>query len=106
MPFPRSVSPSQEIVSRPRIVKRDDIKRVQIRRGKPQPAGTAVPYSPEDYWNGYHLSFISQRNSHGMMDDSKYPTEVTGQMLRKKAVPMERNLTPSRQGSDLILRVD
>ncbi|KAL3456366.1 hypothetical protein BJX64DRAFT_46222 [Aspergillus heterothallicus] len=40
----------QEIVSRPRIVRQDDIKRVQIRRGKPSSKEVTVPYCPDDYW--------------------------------------------------------
>ncbi|KAL4897208.1 hypothetical protein BDV59DRAFT_86282 [Aspergillus ambiguus] len=52
MPLSGTVSPSREIVSRPRIVRQDDIKRVHIRRGKSQPKASTLPYSPEDYWVG------------------------------------------------------
>ncbi|KAE8386597.1 hypothetical protein BDV23DRAFT_196302 [Aspergillus alliaceus] len=79
MPFSRAVSPAQEIVSRPRIVRRDDIKRVQIRRGKPQPKEVS-----------------SDRSS----------MEIPGRTAKKKRFSSERNLTPSRRGSDLILHVD
>ncbi|KKK15746.1 hypothetical protein AOCH_002808 [Aspergillus ochraceoroseus] len=45
-------NPTKEIISRPRIVRRDDIKRVQIRRGKPSAKGFGVPFCPDNYWEG------------------------------------------------------
>lgn len=97
IPPSRAVSPVQEIVSRPRIVRRDDIKRVEIHRGKPQPPTLTVPYAPDDYW----LDPAARTSS-----DRRRSTDTPFCMPKKKPVPVERNLTPSRLGSDLILRVD
>ncbi|PLB53148.1 hypothetical protein P170DRAFT_349521 [Aspergillus steynii IBT 23096] len=101
-----AAGPASEVVSRPRVVRQDDIKRVQIRRGKPQPAGQAAPYGPEDYWDGYDRDLFPDLNPHALVSDSRYPVEMMGRMPKKRAVPTERNLTPSRHGTDLILRVD
>ncbi|EHA23141.1 hypothetical protein ASPNIDRAFT_174757 [Aspergillus niger ATCC 1015] len=106
MPFLRAVSPRQEIVSRPRIVRGDDIKRVQIRR-KPHAGGLTVPYSPEDYWLGHDPGPVLETQARRQSTDSMRSIEsVRGHMPKKKPVPYERNVTPSRSGSDLILRVD
>lgn len=105
VPFSRTVSPAREIVSRPRIVRRDDIKRVQIRRGKPQPKQLTVPYSPDDYWSGYSRGSPSGPRPYRLSGD-RSSTEIQGRMAKKKRSSSERNLTPSRRGSDLILRVD
>ncbi|GLA36278.1 hypothetical protein AnigIFM63309_002196 [Aspergillus niger] len=106
MPFTRAVSPRQEIVSRPRIVRGDDIKRVQIRR-KPHAGGLTVPYSPEDYWLGHDPGPVLETRARRQSTDSMRSIEsVRGHMPKKKPVPYERNVTPSRSGSDLILRVD
>ncbi|GKZ26159.1 hypothetical protein AbraIFM66951_009584 [Aspergillus brasiliensis] len=106
MPFPRAVSPRQEIVSRPRIVRRDDIKRVQIRR-KPHAGGLNAPYSPEDYWLGHDPEPRLETQARRQSTDSMRSIEsVRGHMPKRKPVPYERNVTPSRSGSDLILRVD
>ncbi|GKZ78853.1 hypothetical protein AnigIFM56816_002682 [Aspergillus niger] len=106
MPFSRAVSPRQEIVSRPRIVRGDDIKRVQIRR-KPHAGGLTVPYSPEDYWLGHDSGPVLETQARRQSTDSMRSIEsVRGHMPKKKPVPYERNVTPSRSGSDLILRVD
>ncbi|KAL2854916.1 hypothetical protein BJY01DRAFT_18068 [Aspergillus pseudoustus] len=126
----------QEIVSRPRIVRQDDIKRVQIRRGKPSPKEVTVPYCPDDYWLGPENNepqtqqkplpqpppfggppsgprkgpwgYITPRQSGDY--SNKYIPGPGGMgnlgMPRKKPVPMERNLTPKRRGEDLILQVD
>ncbi|EAW09805.1 uncharacterized protein ACLA_040210 [Aspergillus clavatus NRRL 1] len=110
MPFSAAVPP-QEIVSRPRIVRRDDIKRVQIRKGKPQPQGLSTPYSPEDCW--FTPSYDSgQRYSNGSKSrrlpvDNSYPVEnMTSRVPARKPVSWGRKVTPSKRGSDLILRVD
>ena len=105
MPLSRTISPAREIVSRPRIVRRDDIKRVQIRRGKPQPKELTVPYSPDDYWSGYNRSSLSGPRSYRLSGD-RSSTEIQGRMTKKRRSSSERNLTPSRRGSDLILQVD
>ncbi|GLA57433.1 hypothetical protein AtubIFM54640_003567 [Aspergillus tubingensis] len=106
MPFSRAVSPRQEIVSRPRIVRRDDIKRVQIRR-KPHAGGLSAPYSPEDYWLGHDPGPVLETQTRRQSTDSlRSIASVRGHMPKRKPVPYERNVTPSRSGSDLILRVD
>ncbi|KAF7593629.1 hypothetical protein BBP40_011147 [Aspergillus hancockii] len=105
IPFSRAVSPAQEIVSRPRIVRRDDIKRVQIRRGKPQPKALTIPYSPEDCWNGQNARSPSDTKPHRLSGD-RSSTQMPGRMAKKKRWSSERNLAPSRRGSDLILRVE
>ncbi|PWY90185.1 hypothetical protein BO70DRAFT_426561 [Aspergillus heteromorphus CBS 117.55] len=107
MPFSGAINPGQEIVSRPRIVGRDDIKRVQIRRGKPQPEGLSAPYSPDDYWPGQDSGYRSEPRACMQSADSTRSIEsMRGHMPKRKPTPSERNLTPSRSGSDLILRVD
>ncbi|KAL4980686.1 hypothetical protein BDW66DRAFT_124546 [Aspergillus desertorum] len=106
--------PPQEVASRPRIVRRDDIKRVQIRRGKPLPSPkdneVTTHYCPDDFWyepksepssaSAYNLpvprSFADRKNT---------PKGQLG-MPKKKPLPLERNLTPSRRGEDLILQVE
>ncbi|KAL3482374.1 hypothetical protein BJX99DRAFT_216912 [Aspergillus californicus] len=97
----------QEIVSRPRIVRQDDIKRVQIRRGKPSPKEAAIPYCPDDYWLDQNNEPPSTYNAPRQSSEYKY---ISGgninRMPKKKPAPQERNLTPSRRGADLILQVD
>ncbi|PYH95118.1 hypothetical protein BO71DRAFT_213368 [Aspergillus ellipticus CBS 707.79] len=105
-PISGAVNPSQEIVSRPRIVRRDDIKRVQIRR-KPMAEGLGAPYSPDDYWPSQDSGYNSESGARRQSTDSMRSVEsVRGHMPKRKPSPSERNLTPSRRGSDLILRVD
>ncbi|KAL4908034.1 hypothetical protein BDW74DRAFT_115140 [Aspergillus multicolor] len=107
--------PPQEVVSRPRIVRQDDIKRVQIHRGKPLPppkdSEVTVPYGPDDFWyepgaepsssSAYRLPVPKNVAEHRY--SSKW---MLGGMPKKKPSPLERNLTPSRRGADLILQVD
>ena len=88
--------PVNEIVSRPRIVRQDDIKRVQIRKGKPQPKELQVPYSPEDYW---------LEHSRSQTPTGRYEM-YSGRNPTQRLPALEHNLTPSRRGADLILRVD
>ncbi|KAL6240063.1 hypothetical protein BDW75DRAFT_1981 [Aspergillus navahoensis] len=106
--------PPQEVISRPRIVRRDDIKRVQIRRGKPLPSPrdneVTVPYCPDDFWyepknepssaSAYTLS-APRRTA-----DYKYASKGQLGMPKKKPSHLERNLKPSRRGEDLILQVE
>ncbi|KAL4748586.1 hypothetical protein BDW72DRAFT_180057 [Aspergillus terricola var. indicus] len=107
--------PPQEIVSRPRIVRQDDIKRVQIRRGKPLPSPedseVTVPYSPDDFWfapkdepSSASAYIIPPPRS--STDYKKYTSKGQLGMPKKKPLPPERNLTPSRRGEDLILQVE
>ncbi|KAE8355170.1 hypothetical protein BDV28DRAFT_129436 [Aspergillus coremiiformis] len=105
MPFSRAISPVQEIVSRPKIVRRDDIKRVEIRRGKPQPKELNVPYSLNDYGHGYSHGFSSETKPYRLSGDWS-STKIQNHMAKEKRLSSERNLNPSRRGSDLILRVD
>lgn len=91
-----AVHPVNEIVSRPRIVRQDDIKRVQIRRGKPQPKELQVPYSPEDYW-------LEHSRGQRRMYSGANPAVLNA---AQRGSPPEHSLTPSRRGGDLILRVD
>ncbi|RHZ47038.1 uncharacterized protein CDV56_100338 [Aspergillus thermomutatus] len=110
MPFSGTAPPVQEIVSRPRIVRGDDIKRVQIRKGKPQPQGLRVPYSPEDCWLESTRDSRTQYSDHKskrLPVDPSFPVEsMAPGTPRRKPVSWGRNLTPARRGSDLILRVD
>ena len=120
--IPVTPDPAREIVSRPRIVRQHDIKRVEIRRGKPpqhqqqQSKESIMPYSPEDYWpessrcsatlDGSCTSATPATSSR-LSGGFGYPVEKT--ITRKPAnreSPLEHNLTPSRRGGDLILRVD
>ncbi|KAF7157822.1 hypothetical protein CNMCM5623_002256 [Aspergillus felis] len=109
IPFSGTAPLVQEIVSRPRIVRGDDIKRVQIRKGKPQPQGVRIPYSPEDGWLETRDSQTqySDHKSKKLPVDPSFPVEnMTPATPRRKPVSWGRNLTPARRGSDLILRVD
>lgn len=121
--LPVTPDPAREIVSRPRIVRQHDIKRVEIRRGKPHQQQQQqskepmnMPYSPEDYWpdssrcsaslDGSCTSATPATSSR-LSGGFGYPVEKT--ITRKPAnreSPLEHNLTPSRRGGDLILRVD
>ncbi|KAL4931210.1 uncharacterized protein BDV17DRAFT_23327 [Aspergillus undulatus] len=108
----------QEVVSRPRIVRQDDVKRVQIRRpgtGKPLPSPkeVTVPYCPDDYWHeqnneasnsGYNVPTVPTPAARNPEFNSGLKG-VLG-MPKKKPSPAERNLTPSRRGADLILQVE
>jgi hypothetical protein len=109
IPFSGTAPPVQEIVSRPRIVRGDDIKRVQIRKGKPQSQGLRIPYSPEDGWleiRGSQTQY-SDHKSKKLPVDPSFPVESMAPATpRRKPVSWGRNLTPARRGSDLILRVD
>ncbi|KAL4962383.1 uncharacterized protein BDV14DRAFT_107497 [Aspergillus stella-maris] len=107
----------QEVVSRPRIVRQDDIKRVQIRRPGtnkplPSPKEVNIPYCPDDYWveqnneatsAGYNVPTATPPRSYGGHNND--PKGVLG-MPKKKPAPTERQLTPSRRGADLILQVE
>lgn len=147
-----------EILSRPRIVHQQDVKRVQIKRCKPPrqrrfeqhqqqrqqlPAfqssrdlNAVPPYSPDDFWydpaGGHYRSSLSmQSTASGTASGSgsgsgSYPP-LTGTTVASAPTPPSMNrlsgssaveksitrkpirqhqLTPARQGGDLILRVD
>ncbi|KAJ5390245.1 uncharacterized protein N7496_001313 [Penicillium cataractarum] len=111
------LTPTTEIVSRPRIVRRDDIKRVQIRSSPRPPSEVVVPYCPEDFWIERGRSRApSSTASTGLPYPSeafpgavlyprspqRRPQDVNEQRLSATG----RSLTPSRRGQDLILRVD
>lgn len=122
-PNPRTpnLDPAREIVSRPRIVRQHDIKRVEIRRGKSRELNTPVmssPYSPDDYWNETSRNSMSQvTTASGSASTMTTPTSLSASAMppvektiarkpAKRQSPLEHNLTPSRKGTDLILRVD
>lgn len=113
------LAPPAEIISRPRIVKADDIKRVEIRSSpRPRPPSEVVSaYCPEDLWLERGKSQAPQPQP--ASSKLPYPSETSPGTLpypsspkkqpqdQKKSVsPTTRNLTPSRMGDDLILRVD
>ncbi|KAJ5550957.1 hypothetical protein N7461_005655 [Penicillium sp. DV-2018c] len=110
--------PGSEIVSRPRIVHGNDIKRVQIGGSPRQPSEVVAPYCPDDLWleHGRALAPPRSREPSGELP---YPSDLSSGVVHypdspKKQVatvsnrvsPTSRNLTPSRRGEDLILRVD
>jgi hypothetical protein len=120
-PTPASSStlpPGSEIVSRPRIVRGNDIRRVQIRSSPRPPSEVVAPYCPDDLWleRGRALAPPRSREPSGELP---YPSDLFPGVVhypdspKKQAVtvssrvsPTSRNLTPSRRGEDLILRVD
>lgn len=117
-PGTATLAPPAEIVSRPRIVRGDDIKRVHIRsspRPRPPSEGSA-PWGPDDLWlersrahapppqASSELPYPSERCPGVILYPSspkKRPTDVP-----QRVSPTGRNLTPSKRGADLILRVD
>lgn len=111
------LAPPAEIISRPRIVKANDIKRVEIRSSpRPRPPSEVISaYCPEDLWLERSRTQAPQPAS----SELPYPSETCpGAVLypsspekqphdrNKRVSPTSRNLTPSRRGDDLILRVD
>lgn len=123
LPTPTPISgpldPTAEVVSRPRIVRGDDIKRVQI-RSSPRPRPPSEIYCPEDFWlergrvlaphpqpqqtNSPDLPYPSEKCPGSVLYPSspkKRPEDVT-----RRASPTSRNLTPSKRGEDLFLSVD
>lgn len=107
-PLPKPPAPPQEIVSRPRIVRQDDIKRVEIRRGKPSPREVNASYCPDDYWQGQNEEPAGGYNVARNFDEEDSTPAVKNVlgMPRKKPSAWERNLTLSRRGADFILQVD
>lgn len=113
------LSPATEIISRPRIVRRDDIKRVQIRSSPRPPSEVVAPYCPEDFWLERGRSRTPAPTALGP-GGLPYPSEAfPGAVLyprspqrRPQDVDAQRlsvtgrSLTPSKRGQDLILRVD
>jgi hypothetical protein len=109
------LSAATEIVSQPRIVRREDIKRVQIRSSPRPPSEVVVPYCPDDFWLERGRSQAPVPTAPGGLP---YPSEAfPGAVLyprspQRKPQDMQRlsatgrSLTPSRRGQDLILRVD
>ncbi|KAJ5834935.1 hypothetical protein N7447_000961 [Penicillium robsamsonii] len=106
-----------EIVSRPRIVRGNDIKRVQIRNSPRPPSEVIAPYCPEDLWLERGRAFVPPRSREPSGElpypSDMYPGAVHYPVSPKKVgavsnriSPTSRNLTPSRRGDDLILRVD
>ncbi|KAK5800574.1 hypothetical protein VI817_002786 [Penicillium citrinum] len=117
LPSAAALAPAAEIVSRPRIVRGDDIKRVHIRsspRPRPPSEGSA-PWGPDDFWlqrgrgntpppqASSELPYPSERCP-GIILYPSSPKKAAGGSQR--ASPTGRDLTPSKRGGDLILRVD
>lgn len=115
-PSSSTLGPAAEIVSRPRIVRADDIKRVQIGSSPRPPSEAVAPYCPEDFWleRGRVRAPPPAAST-----DLPYPSEACpGAVLYpsspkkrpqdapNRVSPTSRNLTPSKRGQDLILRVD
>ncbi|KAJ5436403.1 hypothetical protein N7445_007288 [Penicillium cf. griseofulvum] len=116
-PSATTLPSGSEIVSRPRIVRGNDIKRVQIRNSPRPPSEVIAPYCPDDLWleRGRALVPPKSREPSGELPypSDMYPGAVHYPDSPKKKVvmsnrvsPTSRNLTPSRRGDDLILRVD
>lgn len=110
--IPDTINPANEIVSRPRIVRQDDIKRVQIRKGRPQPRELKMPYSPDDYWlehgrEHWTPGMVGSRPWNRSSGDGMYGWGHSRAFKHPgRHPPGEHHLTPSRRGADLILRVD
>ncbi|KAJ5132431.1 hypothetical protein N7448_006589 [Penicillium atrosanguineum] len=113
--FSNTLGPPAEIVSRPRIVRGDDIKRVQIRSSPRPPSDAGAPWGPDDLW----LERGRGRDMPVSPSEVPYPSEINPgavgypsspkkrpEDMPKRGSPTSRNLTPSRRGQDLILRVD
>ncbi|KAJ5953140.1 hypothetical protein N7454_000036 [Penicillium verhagenii] len=113
-PSPSTLAPAPDIVSRPRIVRAEDITRVPL--GERPPSEVVVPYCPEDFWLERGRTNPPSRT---VSTELPYPSEMfPGVVLYpdspKKRLedapvrvsPTSRNLTPSRRGNDLILSVD
>ncbi|KAJ5386685.1 hypothetical protein N7509_009226 [Penicillium cosmopolitanum] len=117
-PGTATLAPPAEIVSRPRIVRGDDIKRVHVRsspRPRPPSEGSA-PWGPEDLWlqrgrtnasppqASPELPYPSERCPGVVLYPSSPKKQPPG--MPQGPSPTGRNLTPSKRGTDLILRVD
>ncbi|KAJ5130413.1 uncharacterized protein N7515_006452 [Penicillium bovifimosum] len=113
-----TLPPGSEIVSRPRIVHGNDIKRVQIRGSPRQPSEVVVPYCPDDLWLERNRALAPPR-SREPSGELPYPSDLCpgavhypdspkkqAATVSNRVSPTSRNLTPSRRGEDLILRVD
>ena len=120
-PHVRSLStntlwPTSEVISQPRLVRKDDIKRVQVRSNPRPPSEVVVPYCPEDFWleRGRAQAPVPRASSELPYPSETCPGVVLYPSSPKKrpqdapdrVSPTSRNLTPSRRGDDLILNVD
>ncbi|OQD86978.1 hypothetical protein PENANT_c006G04324 [Penicillium antarcticum] len=118
LPSTSTLPAGSEIVSKPRIVKGKDIKRVQIRNSPRPPSEVIAPYCPDDLWleRGKTMAPLKSRDPSGELPypSDHFPGDVHYPDSPKKKIgtvdnrvsPTSRNLTPSRRGQDLILRVD
>ncbi|KAJ5644832.1 hypothetical protein N7507_010843 [Penicillium longicatenatum] len=111
---PSTLAPAPDIVSIPRIVRGEDIKRIPP--GERPPSEVVVPYCPEDFWLERGRGNTPSRT---VSTELPYPSEMfPGVVLYpdspkkrpedapRRISPTSRNLTPSKRGDDLILRVD
>ncbi|KAJ6131673.1 hypothetical protein N7523_001379 [Penicillium sp. IBT 18751x] len=110
-----TLGPPAEIVSRPRIVRGDDIRRVQIRSSPRPPSQAGAPWGPDDLW----LERGRGREMLASSSEVPYPSEINPgavgypsspkkrpEVKPKRGSPTSRNLTPSRRGQDLVLHID
>ncbi|KAJ5601695.1 hypothetical protein N7510_011229 [Penicillium lagena] len=110
----RTLDPALEIISRPRIVRQNDIKRVQLRPGQPRsPSEVVVPYDPEELWLERGRSYMSQNAELPYPSDARrasalYPNSPTRMNRRNphRLSPESRNVVVSQQGTDFVLRVE
>ncbi|KAJ5808426.1 hypothetical protein N7474_009695 [Penicillium riverlandense] len=113
-PPARTLDPALEIISRPRIVRQNDIKRVQLRPGQPRPPSeVVVPYDPEELWLERGRSYMSQNAvlpypSAARRASATYPDSPTRVDRRNphRLSPESRNVVVSQQGNDFVLRVE
>lgn len=100
------LSQATEIISRPRIVRRDDIKRVQIRSSPRPPSEVVAPYCPEDFWLERGRSRTPAPTTLGP-GGLPYPSEASpGTVLFPRSPQRRPQDVDSKRGQDLILRVD
>ncbi|KAJ5760830.1 hypothetical protein N7520_007986 [Penicillium odoratum] len=113
-PPSQSLAQAPDIVSRPRIVRAADIKRIPP--GERPPSEILAPYCPEDFWLERGRGNAPSRS---VSTELPYPSETFPGMVLypnspkkrpedapKRISPTSRNLTPSRRGEDLCLSVD
>lgn len=120
IPSSSTLPSGSEIVSKPRIVQGKDIKRVQIRNSPCPPSEVVAPYCPEDLWLERGRPHAPAKSTvPSGSQELPYPSDVfpgdvhypaspkkNAGTVSNRVSPTSRNLTPSKRGGDLILRVD
>ncbi|KAJ5887906.1 hypothetical protein N7495_007947 [Penicillium taxi] len=113
IPPPKPMN-SGKVIPQPRLIRGDDIKRVEIRKSpRPPPSEVVAAYSPEDFWLQRSRPLPPTPDNLPYPSES-YPTTVIyppthdqpPQGDKKRISPTSRKVTPSRRGDDLILSVD